>query len=295
MNESSSEESNVELTEAEIIDIINAIESTNQVIDSDPFVPMWLRMILFIFRLIRVSFSASLLTISIVTLIGLSNLSIGFNNNIFMAAFGLIIMSNCLTIMSVMNEFVIEYDLCYEYRCARGIFNIPKYLNTLVSITFVSVFITILVLRTNQGSIYFNLIVAYTIIEYSLNLMLLAAGIIMMCCGVPILFPDIIIRSLSIVPIRFGASDEELNSLPQYGLDGDQLVPLDDKMEKMDVKNKEMLCIICRGSIKDADAIRVFKCKHFYHKECCDEWLKIKKICPMCRQEVTFKEQIEVK
>lgn len=46
-------------------------------------------------------------------------------------------------------------------------------------------------------------------------------------------------------------------------------------------------CVICRLEYEEGDTLSVLSCKHSYHSECINNWLKINKICPVCSAEVS--------
>ncbi|XVF67010.1 hypothetical protein PTKIN_Ptkin10aG0086100 [Pterospermum kingtungense] len=46
-------------------------------------------------------------------------------------------------------------------------------------------------------------------------------------------------------------------------------------------------CVICRVDYEDGDSLTVLSCKHSYHPECINNWLKINKVCPVCSAEVS--------
>lgn len=46
-------------------------------------------------------------------------------------------------------------------------------------------------------------------------------------------------------------------------------------------------CVICRLDYENDDALIVLPCKHAYHSECINNWLRINKVCPVCSTEVT--------
>lgn len=46
-------------------------------------------------------------------------------------------------------------------------------------------------------------------------------------------------------------------------------------------------CVICRLDYEDGDALTTLPCKHAYHTECINNWLKINKACPVCSTEVS--------
>ncbi|OMO62496.1 Zinc finger, RING-type [Corchorus olitorius] len=50
-------------------------------------------------------------------------------------------------------------------------------------------------------------------------------------------------------------------------------------------------CVICRVDYEDGDSLTVLTCKHSYHPECINNWLKINKVCPVCSAEVSTSAQ----
>ncbi|KAE8670089.1 E3 ubiquitin ligase BIG BROTHER-related [Hibiscus syriacus] len=46
-------------------------------------------------------------------------------------------------------------------------------------------------------------------------------------------------------------------------------------------------CVICRVDYEDGDSLTVLSCKHSYHRECINNWLKINKVCSVCSAEVS--------
>ena len=49
---------------------------------------------------------------------------------------------------------------------------------------------------------------------------------------------------------------------------------------------EKTMCLICYENYKDGDSIVRLHCKHIFCKSCLFTWLKIKKICPYCRDDV---------
>ena len=45
-------------------------------------------------------------------------------------------------------------------------------------------------------------------------------------------------------------------------------------------------CIICQYEFQSSEKIKVLPCKHCFHPDCIDEWLKNQKACPYCKTEV---------
>ncbi|GBC00992.1 hypothetical protein RclHR1_04020018 [Rhizophagus clarus] len=48
----------------------------------------------------------------------------------------------------------------------------------------------------------------------------------------------------------------------------------------------DAVCSICLEPYEDGVELRHLWCSHHFHRECVDEWLKLNKKCPMCREDV---------
>ena len=58
----------------------------------------------------------------------------------------------------------------------------------------------------------------------------------------------------------------------------------DDKKEGDDAEE----CALCMEPYKPDDEVRQLKCKHYFHKECADQWLVVQqksknRSCPICQ------------
>ena len=59
------------------------------------------------------------------------------------------------------------------------------------------------------------------------------------------------------------------------------------------IKNENVKkCTICLGDYKLGDKISYLPCFHLYHSKCIKKWLKLSKICPLCKKEVNFNNEI---
>ncbi|KAG4953086.1 hypothetical protein AAZX31_14G035900 [Glycine max] len=48
-------------------------------------------------------------------------------------------------------------------------------------------------------------------------------------------------------------------------------------------------CAVCLGEFEDCDVVKMLpKCEHIFHQHCIDAWLPSHMNCPICRQKVTF-------
>ena len=49
-------------------------------------------------------------------------------------------------------------------------------------------------------------------------------------------------------------------------------------------------CVICKGDISDGEnVVIVSQCKHTFHFDCLNEWIKWKSVCPLCYNEIPKK------
>ncbi|KAJ2551504.1 hypothetical protein EV175_003671, partial [Coemansia sp. RSA 1933] len=69
------------------------------------------------------------------------------------------------------------------------------------------------------------------------------------------------------------ASDESISKLPRRTISDDEA------KAKMD-------CGICMDEYNAAEEVVELPCKHVYHKDCIDHWLKMNGTCPVCRTRI---------
>ena len=46
-------------------------------------------------------------------------------------------------------------------------------------------------------------------------------------------------------------------------------------------------CAICMTEYEEGDKLRVLPCDHEFHIDCVDKWLRLKKVCPLCRHDIS--------
>ncbi|OIW14500.1 hypothetical protein TanjilG_12093 [Lupinus angustifolius] len=46
-------------------------------------------------------------------------------------------------------------------------------------------------------------------------------------------------------------------------------------------------CVICQVEYEKGEALVALQCNHPYHKDCITKWLQVKKVCPICSNEVS--------
>ncbi|KAG8383908.1 hypothetical protein BUALT_Bualt04G0063000 [Buddleja alternifolia] len=49
-------------------------------------------------------------------------------------------------------------------------------------------------------------------------------------------------------------------------------------------------CVICQVEYEKGEKLVALHCDHPYHRDCIAQWLQIKKICPICNNDVSSKE-----
>lgn len=42
-------------------------------------------------------------------------------------------------------------------------------------------------------------------------------------------------------------------------------------------------CSICMNSYETYENLRILECKHYFHKQCIEQWLQTRSTCPLCR------------
>jgi hypothetical protein len=61
--------------------------------------------------------------------------------------------------------------------------------------------------------------------------------------------------------------------------------------QTLDLDAIDANCSICLGDYDDLEQLRQLKCKHHFHVECIDKWLKLKADCPLCVTSIKEKNQ----
>lgn len=56
------------------------------------------------------------------------------------------------------------------------------------------------------------------------------------------------------------------------------------KEEVLQAKEDEKVCSICLLDFEENQEISISECKHIFHEKCIDNWLKIKRKCPLCNK-----------
>jgi len=83
------------------------------------------------------------------------------------------------------------------------------------------------------------------------------------------------------VESRKGADDQVINkiNLCSFGSEDMETGP----------SATEPRCPICLENFSPGVELRVMPCRHHYHRNCLDKWLKIKAVCPICNMNIKDK------
>ncbi|XP_076455339.1 uncharacterized protein LOC143289956 isoform X2 [Babylonia areolata] len=85
---------------------------------------------------------------------------------------------------------------------------------------------------------------------------------------------------------RRGISEEEISLLPtqKYKFQGQETA--ESTADASAAQPGAVQCQICLVDFENGDCLRCIPCKHDFHKDCIDEWLKRNATCPICRQDI---------
>eukprot|EP01083_Nonionella_stella_P148237 468890_1 len=111
--------------------------------------------------------------------------------------------------------------------------------------------------------VYAMVLVCFTYFILFLPILL----ILMVCLCLPCVF--ILLRLLAENP---GAAQDDIDKIPERRISADQT---------------DNQCSVCMSNYVAGDTVRDLYCGHTFHKHCVDQWLPIKRTCPLCRRDIT--------
>jgi Ring finger domain len=56
--------------------------------------------------------------------------------------------------------------------------------------------------------------------------------------------------------------------------------------EPFKMQNEQEECAICKEDLSEGQMVKTLKCRHIFHSPCVNEWLNIRKCCPLCQQNI---------
>jgi len=45
-------------------------------------------------------------------------------------------------------------------------------------------------------------------------------------------------------------------------------------------------CVVCLTDMAKGEKIKILPCTHIFHIKCIDKWLKVNKLCPICKRNI---------
>lgn len=128
----------------------------------------------------------------------------------------------------------------------------------------------------NPGVYYYSLVLTILVyVQMSLPILILLGLCICLPC---------VLFVIQMVAEPRGAPEDVIQKLPKRSWDQDPArrapnAPVPDP------------CSICRSEFQFGEEVRTLPCRHEFHTECVDQWLRIKPTCPLCRMSITAQPQ----
>lgn len=166
--------------------------------------------------------------------------------------------------------------VCYEdFGRLFSIFNVPFDI-------FIAVYGSILFYGSGGASecrtIHHGLYI-YGIILQSIKLSYLGLAFLIAACAIPFLMLVMYLRQPG-VP---GASDSDIQ---KYIKTNRWTVPIPSNESRPTVAtNKD--CCVCTNEFQLQESVSQLPCSHNFHETCIKRWLKLKRVCPLCRHDIT--------
>ncbi|KAF9588687.1 hypothetical protein IFM89_014563 [Coptis chinensis] len=92
------------------------------------------------------------------------------------------------------------------------------------------------------------------------------------------------------------AAHVHTNEQPRRGLDAAVIatLPLFVYKGAEEIKDRHIECAVCLSNLEDEEMARLLpNCKHTFHSQCIDTWLRVHSTCPICRTEAEPRTQPE--
>lgn len=53
-----------------------------------------------------------------------------------------------------------------------------------------------------------------------------------------------------------------------------------------DIAEEDAVCVICLSSYEENEKLKKLPCKHHFHADCIDEWIRVNRSCPLCMRKL---------
>lgn len=109
-------------------------------------------------------------------------------------------------------------------------------------------------------------------------------GLYKLCCAVIFTAVARLLITLIVFYHTFQQSPEEVSPPKVIGAAQSLIDSL--PIERFSASVDEMSCAVCLCDFQERDLLRRLPCGHSFHSRCVDKWLRHKKVCPLCVQDV---------
>ncbi|CAA7034404.1 unnamed protein product [Microthlaspi erraticum] len=96
-------------------------------------------------------------------------------------------------------------------------------------------------------------------------------------------------------PISLHQPSPPLTRCVSGGLDPEVIRSLPVLLCRREAEEEERECCICLGGFEEGEKMKVLPpCRHCYHCECVDQWLKTESSCPLCRVSIRVDSSVSI-
>lgn len=129
----------------------------------------------------------------------------------------------------------------------------------------------------------YRLIVALTIIYYALLFLPLACFCLIVCC-----LPLFILVYRIMLPYAERERRRARAADPVQVQNLDSIIYTPERFAEYTGNQNpdDASCVICLCEYEPNDVVRFLPCKHHFHKDCVDVWLRLDKACCLCKQDI---------
>lgn len=105
---------------------------------------------------------------------------------------------------------------------------------------------------------------------------------LLLCLGTCFCFPLLLLCLHACGIGEKGATNRMIAKLPHRIFDGHPIARPDGTVDESGTQ-----CAICMNDFQVGDDIVTLPCGHSFNKECAERWLRLKRICALCRHDIT--------